>query len=259
MSAVCGAGGTSTCTSTSSPGFPARDYRSFLASVDRVADLRPHHLQIEPVKLLPGSPLRRRAAELGLRFDPNPPYTVLGTPDLCFSELDRLRGISRLLDLTWNSGRLSGTLEGLREHCGSLSATLEAMETFWRKGDHFRHPLSQRGVFEVFWDFIREKSAGKEREVLRELLGRDYALCERVAPGNAPGFLRSNLSKEQTRAVRERMTFEMEALRGQGVKVQHFAARFELLPGTGEGTVILFLYLTRTGEGMEVREIRINP
>ncbi|MEJ2698181.1 MAG: radical SAM protein [Desulfuromonadales bacterium] len=239
-------------------GLPGEGYRSFLASVDRVAALRPHHLQIEPVKVLPGSPLRLRAAELGLRFDPNPPYTVLGTPELRFSELDRLRGISRLFDLTWNSGRFSGVLEGLRGLCGSFSAALEAMEDFWRRGDRFRHPLSQRGVFEAFWEFVRENFTGEDRELLRELLGRDYALCERVAPGNAPSFLHTDISEEQAQAVRERVARETETVRGQGVKVQHFAARFERLPETGAGAVILFLYLTRTGAGMEVREVPLR-
>jgi anaerobic magnesium-protoporphyrin IX monomethyl ester cyclase len=54
-------------------GLPGEGYRDFLTSVDRVAGLAPHHLQIEPVKLLPGSPLRLQAAKLGLRFDPHTP------------------------------------------------------------------------------------------------------------------------------------------------------------------------------------------
>jgi anaerobic magnesium-protoporphyrin IX monomethyl ester cyclase len=240
-------------------GLPGEGYREFLGSVDRVAALRPHHLQIEVVKVLPGSPLRHRAAELKLRFDPNPPYTVLVTPDLGFAELERFQGISRLLDLTWNSGRFPGTLEGLGSLCGSPSAALEKLEDFWRRGDLFRHPLSLRKVFEAAWSFIQENFAGEERELLKNLLGRDYALCERVAPGNVPGFLDPDLSEKQSLMVRERVAAETEAVRGRGIKVQHFAARFARLPGANPGTVVLFLYLTRTGEGMEVREIRLGP
>ncbi|NIP24811.1 DUF4080 domain-containing protein, partial [candidate division KSB1 bacterium] len=66
--------------------------------------LQPHHLQIEPVKLLPGSPLRDQAAELQIHFDPNPPYTILDSPNFPYEDLHRLQDISRILDLTYNSG-----------------------------------------------------------------------------------------------------------------------------------------------------------
>ena len=37
-------------------GLPGEDYKQFLRSLDWTAQLRPHHLQVEPVKLLPGAP-----------------------------------------------------------------------------------------------------------------------------------------------------------------------------------------------------------
>jgi anaerobic magnesium-protoporphyrin IX monomethyl ester cyclase len=61
-------------------GLPGEDFQNFITSIDRVVALGPHHLQIEPVKLLPGSPLRDRAEALRIRFDPNPPYTILQAP-----------------------------------------------------------------------------------------------------------------------------------------------------------------------------------
>ena len=101
-------------------GLPGEGFADFLASIDRVAALAPDHLQVEPVKLLPGTPLRDQAGALGLRFDPNPPYTVLATPELDFAELDRLRTISRLLDLTCNAGCFPTFLATLAAAVGSL-------------------------------------------------------------------------------------------------------------------------------------------
>lgn len=236
-------------------GLPGEGFDPFLASLDRVAALRPHHLQVEPVKLLPGSPLRGRAAELGIRFDPHPPYAVLGTPDLSFGEIERLRGIGRLLDLTGNSGRFDGFLEGLCAACGTLSAGLARLESFFRRNGLLRHPLSQRGLFEAVWAFVREDFGGEEREGLGERLARDFARCERVAPDGAPPFFDLSLTAEEAQSVRERVRRETEGTRGRGTKVQHFAAVFRRLPGLGGRTVLLFLYLTRAGGGMEVREI----
>jgi anaerobic magnesium-protoporphyrin IX monomethyl ester cyclase len=238
-------------------GLPGEGYRDFLASVDRVAALAPHHLQIEPVKLLPGSPLRQQAARLGIRFDPNPPYTVLATADLGFAELERLRGLSRLFDLTYNSGRFTGFLDGLQAACGSLAGGLERLEIFWRERNLFRHPLSQRGVFENVWGFVQSEFAGDAREELRERLARDYAGSERVAPEGAPEFFDMQLDAEETLKVQARVREETERVRGKGIKLQHFAAAFRRLPGAGGRRVLLFLYLTETGRGMSVREIRI--
>jgi anaerobic magnesium-protoporphyrin IX monomethyl ester cyclase len=240
-------------------GLPGEGYRDFLASVDRVASLSPHHLQIEPVKLLPGSPLRRDSRRLDLRFDPHPPYTVLSTPDLSFAEIGRLRGISRLFDLTYNSGRFNGFLGGLQTACGSLSAALERLEDFWRGRSLFRHPLSRRAIFEECWNFARSAFDGEMRETLREMLARDFALCERVAPGNAPDFFDLALTEEEMETVREQVRRETEAVKGQGTKIQHFAAAFERLAGVSGREVRLFLYQTRSGDGMRVKEVRLPP
>jgi anaerobic magnesium-protoporphyrin IX monomethyl ester cyclase len=238
-------------------GLPGEGYRDFLASVDRVAALAPHHLQIEPVKLLPGSPLRQQAAKFGIRFDPHPPYTVLATADLDFAELERLRGLSRLFDLTFNSGRFAGFLEGLQAACSSLAGGLERLEAFWRERGLFRHPLSQRRVFEGIWSFVQSEYLGERREELRDRLARDYAGSERVVPESAPEFFDTQLDEEETRKVQARVREETERVRGKGIKLQQFAAAFRRLPGVEGRSVLLFLYLTETGKGMTIREIQL--
>jgi anaerobic magnesium-protoporphyrin IX monomethyl ester cyclase len=238
-------------------GLPGEGYRDFLASVDRVAALAPHHLQIEPVKLLPGSPLRQQAAKLGIRFDPHPPYTVLATADLDFAEIDQLRGLSRLFDLTFNSGRFAGFLDGLQAACGSLAGGLERLEAFWRERSLFRHPLSQRGVFEAIWGFVQAEFVGERREELRDRLAGDYAGSERVVPESAPEFFDTQLDEEETRKVQARVREETERVRGKGIKLQQFAAAFRRLPGVEGRSVLLFLYLTETGKGMTIREIQL--
>lgn len=238
-------------------GLPGEGFGDFLASIDRVAALRPHHLQIEPVKLLPGAPLRLRAREFGIRFDPHPPYTVLATPDLSFVELERLRGIGRLCDLLCNSERFPRFLEGLSLALGSFSVGLERLETFWRRRRLFRHPLSQRGVFEKVAEFVATEFPEGQRAALRERLGRDFAHSERVVPGNAPDFFDTNLSEAEQERARERVREEQEARKGQGIKVQYFVAAFHHLSESVGRTVLAFLYLTETGQGMQVRELAL--
>jgi radical SAM superfamily enzyme YgiQ (UPF0313 family) len=238
-------------------GLPGEGLADFLISIDRVATLNPHHLQIEPVKLLPGAPLRKQASARGIQFDPNPPYTVLATVDMSFDDLERLRGISRLCDLICNSQRFGGFLQGLTVACGSLSAGLEKIEDFWRQAGLFRHPLSQRNVFEKVADFVKEKSTGKQRDELLERLARDFAHSERVVPGNAPDFFDTDLNEEEQVRLRQKARAEQNAIKGQGIKLQHFAAVFHHLPDLTGRTVLVFFYFTESCRGMQVRELSL--
>lgn len=235
-------------------GLPGEGFGDFLASIDRVAALKPHHLQIEPVKLLPGAPLRAQAEAFAIRFDPHPPYAVLATADLNFAELERLRGIGRLMDLTFNSGRCDRFLAGLTEACGGLAAGLAQLEAYWRRAGLFRHPLSQRGVFEGLAAFVAAEFRGKTGEILREYLARDFAHSERVVPGNAPDFFDTVLDADEQHWVREEVRRKQEAIKGQGIKLQHFAARFRQLPDHPRPTLLLFLYYTETGRGLRVED-----
>lgn len=231
-------------------GLPGEGYDDFLASLDRVAQLHPHHLQIEPVKLLPGAPLRRDAGELGIVFDPHPPYSVLATPLLDFNSLEKLRGISRLLDLLVNSHKFSGTIAGLKERSGSLSAGLAALEAFWREHDYFRHPVGLREISLRLAGYLRETAPASLDALARDLLG-----SERIAAGQAPWFVNTALSDEEAKAVRERVRQATDAIRGQGIKLQHTAAVFN----EGGRIVRLFLYYTAPGQGLEVREEVVVP
>lgn len=238
-------------------GLPGEGYRDFLASIDRVAALRPHHLQLEPVKLLPGAPLRRNAERHGISFDPHPPYSVLATQELSFAELERLQGIGRLLDLTINTDRGRHFLEALSEVCGSLSSGLEQLESFWRSQGLFRRPLSQRDLFNQLWAFVQNNFTDEVRGRLGECLGWDLAVSERIPQEKAPDYLDTRLSEPEQLRVRAKMQRIVAALKGRGVKVQHLAARFHHQPRFPGDSLILFLYLTRPGRPMQIRQIML--
>ena len=86
-------------------GLPGEGFDGFLASLERLLATWPHHIQVEPLKVLKGAPMRRIAAEEGYAYAATPPYKILRTPSLSFEEIGRIEDISRLLDLIANSGR----------------------------------------------------------------------------------------------------------------------------------------------------------
>ncbi len=235
-------------------GLPGEGYADFLASMDRVATLAPDHLQVEPVKLLPGTPLRDQALELGLRFDPNPPYTVLATPELSFAELERLRTISRLLDLTYNAGCFPTFLAVLATVGSSLAHGLERLAIDLAAHAWLRYPLGREGLFLRLAEAVGRQWTGAPAEQLRDALAFDLARCERIVPERAPALFDTAMFPAETSWAREEVRHATAALHGQGIKLQHFAAAFRRLPNTTGRTVCLFLYRIRSGEGLAVEE-----
>ena len=78
---------------------------------------------------LTAAPRRREARH---PFRPQPALCGARHPGLDFAELERLRGLGRLFDLTFNSGRCGGFLDGLAAFCGSLAKGLLQVEAHWR-------------------------------------------------------------------------------------------------------------------------------
>ncbi len=230
-------------------GLPGEDYNHFLASIDRVMALTPHQLQVEPVKLLPGSPLREQAEERGIRFDPNPPYTILGSPEISFTEIQNLKEFSRLLDITYNSGTFATFLATMTQLHGSFSRGLSWLAEEWHKRDLFRFPLNRQ---DIFYKIIEVVSSHSDSEALIESLAYDYALCERIVTNRIPSFFNTQLSETEQIWVRETVQEKTALIKGQGVKLQYFAVRFKGLTQATISPVTLFLYLTQAGKKMIV-------
>ncbi len=83
-------------------GLPRQTRASVCADLDRLVELGPQEIQLELLKLLPGTPLRDNAAELGLVHNPQPPYEILRTPHLHFEDLNSIRRLSRAVDTFYN-------------------------------------------------------------------------------------------------------------------------------------------------------------
>jgi len=235
-------------------GLPGENFENFIASIDRVMDLKPHHLQIEPVKLLPGSPLRDQAEALRIRFDPNPPYTTLGSPELSYAELQRLQELSRLLDLTYNSGCFATFLDELAVAAGSFAKGLIWLADEWRRRDLFRFPLNRQQIFGNLVEIIEQREDDTSRQRLVQSLAYDYARCERVITNRIPTFFDTVLAAEEQLWVKDVVQKRTEEIKGRGIKLQYFAVVFSAIHDLQQRTAYLFLYLTQAGEKMQVEE-----
>jgi hypothetical protein len=92
-------------------GLPGESIDSFAEGFDRLVALNPDEVQFGILKRLRGAPIARHTADFALRFNPAPPYNILSTDRISFSEMQGLSRFSRYWDMLANSGRYAQTLQ----------------------------------------------------------------------------------------------------------------------------------------------------
>lgn len=84
-------------------GLPHYRLDQIFDDVRTLAEYRVSEIQLESLKLLPGTAMRLHAAEWSINYSPYPPYEVLRTDAITPDELQTARQLSRLLDAYYNT------------------------------------------------------------------------------------------------------------------------------------------------------------
>ena len=84
-------------------GLPLYHLSEIFEDVRTLAEYGAGEIQLESLKLLPGTEMRRRAEELGIQYSPLPPYEVLQTREISVDELQTAHYLSRMLDGFYNT------------------------------------------------------------------------------------------------------------------------------------------------------------
>ena len=84
-------------------GLPLYHLSEIFDDVRTLTEYGAREIQLESLKLLPGTEMRRRADELGIQYSPLPPYEVLQTREITVDELQTAHYMSRLLDGFYNT------------------------------------------------------------------------------------------------------------------------------------------------------------
>jgi anaerobic magnesium-protoporphyrin IX monomethyl ester cyclase len=249
-------------------GLPGEDFPGFLDTLQRLFDVLNSdgrwqgevcHIQVEPLKVLKGSPMRKIAAEENYAFSNAPPYKVLRTPTLSFSEICRIETVSRLIDLVFNSGKFPTTLT-LVGQSQPLSRFFAAAAKQWEDAGQ-PATLSQTALFESIWRFTEELLPAGEREEFRDALCYDFCLAEYPAAGRLPGFLtdKDDDKKGNTRDGSVALKQKLDIPSDSRVRsFRHAFSRDYLSYPWGKGPVaLLFVYISAPGRGLRIEVLKV--
>lgn len=138
-------------------GLPYEDLESFSRSFDDVYALHPHELQLGFLKVLHGTPIEKQADMYGIKCTDEPPYEVLETDFLKYSDVIKLKRIEEVLEIYWNSGQFCFTMTEMERWFDSPFRMYAAIADHYEKMGYFKAPPSRRDRLNVLLEFINKK------------------------------------------------------------------------------------------------------
>ena len=171
-------------------GLPYEDYDSFARSFDRVYAMKPDQLQLGFLKVLKGSLMHEKTEEYGLVYQDRPPYEVLSTKWLSYSDVIRLKKIEEMVEVYYNSGQFRNTMEQLEQAYASSFEMYGALADYYEKNGLSRISHSRIARYEILYHFMEETEGTERIAEYREWLTLDLYLRDNVK--NRPAFLGEN-------------------------------------------------------------------
>ena len=114
-------------------GLPYENYESFMRSFDDVYRMRPDQLQMGFLKVLKGSYMEEQVAAYDLKYRGNPPYEVLSTKWLPYSDVIRLKGVEDMVEVYYNSGQFPATMKLLEKRFQRPSEIFVNLAEYYEK------------------------------------------------------------------------------------------------------------------------------
>lgn len=160
-------------------GLPYEDYASFGESFNRVYAMKPEQLQLGFLKVLKGSKMYDCAEEYGICYMSKPPYEVLYTKWLSYSDVLRLKRIEEMVELYYNSNQYTHTIPFLVKVFETPFAMYEAMADFYEEKGFFVNSPARAYRYHVLLEFAKAYD-GKHEAIYKELLTYDMYLRENL-------------------------------------------------------------------------------
>lgn len=115
-------------------GLPGETLTSLLRAIETLITDGPAEIQLERLKLLPGTPLAVDRSGGTLAAADDPPYEVLRTPQMTFEDLRAADRLARVLDWFYNAGAFRAILrESVRAGAGFLERFAAFLHERWRE------------------------------------------------------------------------------------------------------------------------------
>ncbi len=188
-------------------GLPSDTLDNFAKSFDQLVALNPQEIQLGILKRLRGAPLNRHNNDYQLVYSNTPPYTILTTKDISFTEMQRVKRFARYWDMIANSGRFKHTLplilgiENPEENHSAFYRFMQLSDALYEtEGSTWKISLPR--LYKLLYEVVRDKLVISE-EQMREYLAKDYQRTKQK--GSLDLILNTRKTSKQGKANKRQM------------------------------------------------------
>jgi radical SAM superfamily enzyme YgiQ (UPF0313 family) len=161
-------------------GLPGGTVKDLLNDLNALIGLEPEEIQLERLKLLPGTPLAESPERWGLVAMSTPPYAILSTPQMTKADLKQADHLSKILDWFYN-------VESLRDlmvaAVGTSSNWLENFVSWVEVRTGFGLCPNLEDRFKVLAEYLAAQQDGAQSDLINRLHYRWYRLGFSVRQG----------------------------------------------------------------------------
>ncbi len=136
-------------------GLPGENAESFKNSFNFAYNMHPHELQLGFLKVLPGTPIEKMVGKYALVYEDKPPYEIISTADISFSELARLKNIELVLEY-YSEDSFGNALELLLPKYPSAYDFFDALAQYFEANGLNKTPHHKAKLYGFLYDFAGE-------------------------------------------------------------------------------------------------------
>ena len=109
-------------------GLPDDSFATFREGLNFALSLYPNHLDIFPLAVLPGTKVAQKAAGIGMKHLPDPPYTLLESASFPRADMEKARQLGAASDIFYSRGKAVAWFNGVAR--GLKLKPVELLELF---------------------------------------------------------------------------------------------------------------------------------
>ena len=133
-------------------GLPGQEVAQVYRDLGVLAAAGPAEIQLEILKVLPGTGLRHQAASRGVLFAPDTPYEVLSTETMNATDLEEVRLLAKTVDRYYNEPALRPVTRCL---CREVSVFRQFL-AWLRRYDRADAPVALQRRFRFLYDYLHD-------------------------------------------------------------------------------------------------------
>jgi len=203
-------------------GLPLENYYAFSKSFDDVYRLKPDQFQLGFLKVLKGALMEEETKVYGIVHQNTPPYEVLMTNHLPYSELLRIKGVCEMVEMYYNSGQYEYSIPFLEHFFETPMQLYQELSDYYdrNKLDLLAHSRVRR--YEILLDFYKEMILNTKKQeeqdfvnVFKEILVLDLYLREDMK--SRPAFAQKPVKYKNIHEIYDKLETDRN-----DIHIEHF-------------------------------------